>query len=465
MEEAATLLARVEGVDVAGNDLWIKLTARVFKGLDSKTNTTEKRIGSNWYLRWTAEVVSDIANIAADDSCIASSCHGPTFDDRRVGPRLLYCSASISKNSTTMRHMHLVRNKLIKLWPKKLYDHLLEQTSHKSYMVQKLRRYTQSGNQAGEKAGNATMYNHHHAPFGPVLSVTTSRSSMKFAGLFGQKLKHRMQRILRTSNAPLCSAVSSATAPLLWKQSLHRKSPWPFPRRRTQDVCGDMDTADMAQSWSAYEPQQTRSFLVVKHQCWEGTDWQNVLLAHQNVLLASVPLPVVSGSGLHLCSLVPWRSIRGRQLSRAGMILWNLRSYPSALTLCMKIIRSVYLFRAMNPSCCSPRGRAKLRARSMRLQRWFLMIPAQLSQTKEYEMFQRGNHSNPLKSQQMLSRHKQVHYVSCQVTRSPRWLKIYWLFWLQCIMRWPGFESVQGRSSFGFQVEATSTLDRLKPYS
>ena len=47
------------------------------------------------------------------------------------------------------------------------------------------------------------------------------------------------------------------------------------------------------------------------------------------------------------------------------------------------------------------------------------LIPEQLSEIKEYEMLKRGNHSNPLKSQQMLSRHKQVHYVSCQVTRSP----------------------------------------------
>ena len=53
MEEAATLLARVEGVDVTGNDLRIKLTARVFKGLDNKTNTTEKRIDSNRYLRYS----------------------------------------------------------------------------------------------------------------------------------------------------------------------------------------------------------------------------------------------------------------------------------------------------------------------------------------------------------------------------------------------------------------------------
>ena len=47
------------------------------------------------------------------------------------------------------------------------------------------------------------------------------------------------------------------------------------------------------------------------------------------------------------------------------------------------------------------------------------LIPAQLSEIKEYEIVKRGNHSNPLKSQQMLSRHTRVHYVSCQVTRSP----------------------------------------------
>ena len=34
-------------------------------------------------------------------------------------------------------------------------------------------------------------------------------------------------------------------------------------------------------------------------------------------------------------------------------------------------------------------------------------------------MLKRGNHSNPLKLQQMLFPQKQVHYVSCQVTRAP----------------------------------------------
>ena len=46
------------------------------------------------------------------------------------------------------------------------------------------------------------------------------------------------------------------------------------------------------------------------------------------------------------------------------------------------------------------------------------VIPAQLPEIKEYEIVKRGNHSNPLKSQQMLSRHKRVHYASFQVTRS-----------------------------------------------
>ena len=42
-----------------------------------------------------------------------------------------------------------------------------------------------------------------------------------------------------------------------------------------------------------------------------------------------------------------------------------------------------------------------------------------VSEIKEYEMLKRGNHSNPLKLQQMLFPQKQVHYVSCQVTRAP----------------------------------------------
>ena len=47
------------------------------------------------------------------------------------------------------------------------------------------------------------------------------------------------------------------------------------------------------------------------------------------------------------------------------------------------------------------------------------LIPAQLSEIREYEINQRNNHSNPMKSQQMLSRHRKVHYISCQVTREP----------------------------------------------
>ena len=42
LEEAATWVARVEAVHMTGNELWIKLTVWVFKGVLKKTNTTEK---------------------------------------------------------------------------------------------------------------------------------------------------------------------------------------------------------------------------------------------------------------------------------------------------------------------------------------------------------------------------------------------------------------------------------------
>lgn len=47
------------------------------------------------------------------------------------------------------------------------------------------------------------------------------------------------------------------------------------------------------------------------------------------------------------------------------------------------------------------------------------LIPQQLSEIETYERNTRGNSQNPLKTQQMLSRGKQVYYISCQVTRSP----------------------------------------------
>ena len=48
-------------------------------------------------------------------------------------------------------------------------------------------------------------------------------------------------------------------------------------------------------------------------------------------------------------------------------------------------------------------------------------------------------------------------YIGCSGESCSYVLKIYWLLWLQCIIRWPGFESFQGRSSFGFQLETKQT--------
>ena len=48
------------------------------------------------------------------------------------------------------------------------------------------------------------------------------------------------------------------------------------------------------------------------------------------------------------------------------------------------------------------------------------VIPAQLSEIKNYEIGKRRNFHNPLKSQQMLARKGAlVYYYSCQVTRDP----------------------------------------------
>ena len=104
---------------------------------------------------------------------------------------------------------------------------------------------------------------------------------------------------------------------------------------------------------------------------------------------------------MELSSLLPWGSIRGLQLSRAGK----------------NTVKFVQLLFGTDVRYENYSDRVPVSSNESFL--LFAKEACKVSGIKKYEMLKRGNHSNPLKLQQMLFRHKQVHYVTCQVTRSP----------------------------------------------